>query len=187
METATDIPRLDDKIARRLNALRVERGWSLNDLAARSGVSRATLSRLENAEVSATAATLGKLCSTYGITMSRLMLQVEGTTPALVPRVAQTLWRDPDTGFERRVVSPPAPAFAAEVVECILPKGAHVAYDRPPHTGMEHHLVLLKGTLTVMVNETTHRLEQGDCLRYRLDGPSALTAEEDTSYLLLLL
>ena len=36
-------------------------------------VSRASLSRLENAEVSPTASVLGRLCAAYGLTMSRLM------------------------------------------------------------------------------------------------------------------
>lgn len=54
---------LDARLARRLAELRTSRGWSLDALAARSGVSRATLSRLENAEVSPTAALLGKLCA----------------------------------------------------------------------------------------------------------------------------
>ncbi|WP_051556194.1 helix-turn-helix domain-containing protein [Nitratireductor aquibiodomus] len=53
---------IDQRIAERLRALRQERGWSLEDLATRCGVSRATLSRLENAEVSATANALGRLC-----------------------------------------------------------------------------------------------------------------------------
>ena len=52
---------LDLRIAGRLKALRAERGWSLDALARRSNVSRATLSRLENAEVSATANVLGRL------------------------------------------------------------------------------------------------------------------------------
>ncbi|MEM8852889.1 MAG: GNAT family N-acetyltransferase [Pseudomonadota bacterium] len=181
METTADPSRLDDRIARRLKALRVERGWSLDDLAKRSGVSRATLSRLEKADVSATAAALGKLCSAYGLTMSRLMLQVEGSAPARVAHAAQPVWEDPETGFQRRTVSPPTPAFAAEVVECTLPPGTHIAYDRAPHAGLEHHLVLLEGALTVRVNGTAHRLEVGDCLRYRLDGPSAFTAEKRQS------
>ncbi len=54
---------IDRRIAQRLKGLRAERGWSLDELAGRSSVSRATLSRLENAEVSPTANVLGKLCA----------------------------------------------------------------------------------------------------------------------------
>jgi len=64
---------IDRRIAQRLKTLRAERGWSLDELAGRSEVSRATLSRLENAEVSPTASVLGKLAASYGLTISRLM------------------------------------------------------------------------------------------------------------------
>ena len=67
---------MDRLIAQRLKALRGERAWSLDELGARSGVSRATLSRLENGETSPTTAVLGRLCSAYGMTLSRLMLMV---------------------------------------------------------------------------------------------------------------
>jgi transcriptional regulator with XRE-family HTH domain len=67
---------IDRRIAQRLRSLRAGRGWSLDELAGRSKVSRATLSRLENAEVSATASVLGKLCAAYDLTMSRLMYEL---------------------------------------------------------------------------------------------------------------
>ena len=55
MENTTIDVDLDRRIAQRLKALRLARGWSLDELAGMAGVSRATLSRLENAEVSPTA------------------------------------------------------------------------------------------------------------------------------------
>ncbi len=59
---------IDRRIAQRLKTLRAERGWSLDELAGRSEISRATLSRLENAEVSPTASALGKLAAAVGQT-----------------------------------------------------------------------------------------------------------------------
>ena len=64
--TLADHGSIDKQIAQRLKSLRAERDWSLDELAKRSGVSRATLSRLENAEVSPTASVLGKLCAALG-------------------------------------------------------------------------------------------------------------------------
>ena len=90
---------LDMRIASRLKGLRQERGWSLDELAGRAGVSRATLSRLENAEVSPTASVLGRLCAAYGLTMSRLMLMVEDDFAPLVPESAQPVWVDASAGF----------------------------------------------------------------------------------------
>lgn len=163
---------VDSRIAQRLKALRGERGWSLDELAERSGVSRASLSRLEKAEVSATASVLGRLCAAYGLTMSRLMHLVEDEVEAVLAREAQPVWTDPRSGFRRRSVSPPSGALAGEVLECSLPPGTRIDYDGPPRPGLEHHLVLLDGDLTVTVDGQGHRLGPGDCLRYQLHGAS---------------
>ncbi len=185
MEQRDDI---DRRIGERLRALRVERGWSLDDLTRQSGVSRSTLSRLENAEVSATAGVLGRLCAAHGLPMSRLMHLVEQTPAPLVRRDEQPLWRDPEAAFERRSVSPPAAALAGEVLECTLGPAVHLTYDRPPRPGLEHHLVLLDGRLAVSVDDRDHALQPGDCLRYRLDGATAFRTPAATGarYLLFL-
>lgn len=172
MENSLVDETLDHRLAQRLKALRQERGWSLDDLAKRSTISRATLSRLENAEVSATTQVLGKLCSAYGLTLSRLMRMVEVGFAPLVPQADQPVWTDPATGFTRRSVSPPAQSLAGEVIEATLAPGTDIAYDAPPRPGLEHHLVLLEGELTLTLEGVAHRLRPGDCLRYQLFGPS---------------
>jgi transcriptional regulator with XRE-family HTH domain len=172
----SDIPGdtgLDDRLAARLKTLRQDRGWSLDDLAGRAGISRATLSRLENAEVSPTASVLGKLCAAYGMTMSRLMLMVEDDFVARVPERAQAVWVDESVGFRRRSVSPPSQRLAGEVLACELAADARIAYDHPPRPGLEHHLLMLDGELAITVDGQTHQLVPGDCLRYQLLGASA--------------
>lgn len=168
--TTTDL--MDQRIAGRLRQLRLDRGWSLDDLARLSGISRATLSRLEHADVSPTASILGKLCAAHGLTMSRLIRMAEETLEPLVSREVQPVWRDPDTGFVRRSVSPPARALAGEVIECQLPPGSDLFYASPPRPGLEHHLVMLEGELLLTADGVRHHLSAGDCLRYQLNGAS---------------
>ncbi|MEQ8398305.1 XRE family transcriptional regulator [Thalassobaculum sp.] len=178
--TLFDDTSVDQRIAQRLKGLRAERGWSLDQLAARSAISRATLSRLENAEVSPTANVLGKLCAVYGLTMSRLMHLVEGEFPALVRGEAQAVWSDPEIGFRRRSVSPPAQTLAAEALECEIDPSTRITYDEPPRPGLEHHLLMVDGKLAVTVGGQTHDLRPGDCLRYQLFGPSAFATPDDS-------
>ncbi len=175
MENTLDDHSTDLRIAQRLRSLRTERGWSLDELARLSGVSRATLSRLENAEVSPTANALGKLCAAYGLTMSRLMRMVEDDFAPLVARAAQAVWTDPSAGFRRRSVSPPAHALAGELIECELDPATHIAYDSSPRPGLEHHLLLVDGELEVVADGHAWQLRPGDCLRYQLAGASAFT------------
>jgi transcriptional regulator with XRE-family HTH domain len=167
---------IDARLASRLAALRQEQSWSLDELATRSGISRATLSRMERGETSPTAALLGRLCSTYGRPMSRLLAEIEADPPQLLQRAEQKLWIDPETGFRRLGVSPPAHGYAAELIEGELPPGASIAYQSPPISGLEHHLVMLAGRLELTIDGTAYRLEPGDCLRYRLLGASAFRA-----------
>ena len=176
----------DIGLARRLRALRLERRWTLDDLAARSGVSRASLSRVENSEVSATAAVLGRLCAAFGLTMSRLLAEVERDLPALIPPERQPVWIDPETGFRRRSLSPPAPDFECELIACELPAGSGISYPASPRPGLEHHLFLQDGALDLTIQGEVHRLKAGDCLRYRLYGASAFkaTGERPARYIL---
>jgi transcriptional regulator with XRE-family HTH domain len=167
---------IERRIAARLGQLRTERGWSLEALAERAGISRATLSRLERGELSPTAAMLGRLCTTFGWTLSRLMAEAETRAARFVPAAEQPVWTDPETGYQRRIVSPPGPGLRGELVEIRMPAGASVAYDAAPVAGLEHHLWLLDGELTLDVGGATYRLRPGDALRYLLNGPSRFTA-----------
>lgn len=159
-------------LAARLGELRVGRGWSLDELARYSGMSRSTLSRIERGELSPTAAQLGRLCRVYERTMSRLLLEVEAQPPQLVPARQQTVWRDESAGFVRRSVSPPHTGLRAEVIEGVLAPDADIAYEDPPVPGLEQHIWVLEGTLEVTVDGTVHTVGPGDCLRFRLRGPS---------------
>ena len=65
------------KLASHLRCLREAYDMTLAVLAERSGISRATLSRIENAEVSPTAETLGQLAAAYALPMSQLLSPLE--------------------------------------------------------------------------------------------------------------
>lgn len=182
-DTASEI---EQRIASRLAALRAERGWTLENLAQRTGISRATLSRLERRELSPTAAMLSTLCGQYGWTLSRLMAEAEERTPSVVPVKEQLLWRDPETGYVRRVLSPPHPNLKGELVEITLPPGASVSYDRSL-PGLEHHLWMIEGKMSLEVEGKTFCLEKGDCIRYVLSGPSKyLCGRREARYVIAL-
>ncbi|MEV6263121.1 XRE family transcriptional regulator [Streptomyces sp. NPDC051784] len=163
---------VDSRLAARLGALRTERGWSLEELSRRTGVSRSTLSRLERGELSPTASALGLLCTAYGLTMSRLLMEVETEPPHLVPAARQPVWRDDRSGFARRSVSPPHTGLRAELIEGTLDAGAVVAYENAPVPGVEQHIWVLDGTVEITVDGAVHTVSEGDCLRFRLYGPS---------------
>ncbi|MBG0815459.1 helix-turn-helix transcriptional regulator [Planomonospora sp. ID82291] len=163
---------MEARLAARLAGLRTERGWSLEELAGRTGVSRSTLSRLERGEISPTAALLGRLCTAYERTMSRLLAEVESEPPQLVRAAEQPVWRDEASGFTRRSVSPPHAGLRGEVVEGVLRPGADISYDGSPVPGLEQHIWVLEGELEVTADGHAHEIRAGDCLRFRLWGRS---------------
>jgi transcriptional regulator with XRE-family HTH domain len=176
----------DLHLAHRLKQLRLAQDWSLDQLAANSSLSRATLSRMENAEVSPTAQTLGKLCAAYGLTMSHLLYMVEQSLPAKLTAAQQPVWRDAKTGFTRRSVIPPSKGFAGEMVLCELKPGADIGYDQLPREGIEHYIYLTSGSLTFAVKGEAYSLSEGDSLRLKLFGQTRFTtpANQGATYIL---
>lgn len=172
MKQSVEVDPVDVRLGARLAALRAERGWSLGEVAERSGVSKSTLSRAERAEISPTASLLNRLCGVYGRTMSQLLSEVESEPALLVRAAEQQVWADRASGFVRRSVSPPHPGLRGELVEGRLAAGADIAYDRPPVPGLEQHLWVLEGELEVTAQDAQHHLEAGDCLRLRVWGPT---------------
>ena len=171
-ETATTLDPVDIRLGARLAELRAQHGWSLGELAERSGVSRSTLSRAERAEISPTASLLNRLCGVYGRTMSQLLSEVEAAPALLIRAAEQPVWEDRASGFVRRSVSPPHTGLRGELVEGRLRAGADLAYDRPPVPGLEQHIWVLEGALQVTAQDVEHDLDAGDCLRLRVWGPT---------------
>lgn len=171
MDTITE-DSLDAQIAMRLRAEREGRGWSLDDLAERSGVSRAMISKVERRESSPTAALLGRLSAAFGLTLSQLLARAEqGQGGAVHRRRDQRAWRDPETDFERRSLTPPGAATPLELVAAELPPGAAISYPATAFNMIEdQQIVVLSGRLRFTQGTTTSDLSAGDCCRL---GPPA--------------
>ena len=164
---------IEQRVAARLKSLRAARSLTLDDLAEHSGVSRSMISLIERAESSATAAVLDKLAASLGVTLASLFTedQREDASP-LHARKDQPEWKDPESGYLRRNLSPPGYPSAIELVEVILPPGAHVAYDSGIRaSAVDQQIWLLEGSVEITVDKMTYQLAPGDCLAMRLDQP----------------
>ena len=162
------------RLAARLHRLRADRALTLDGLAERTGVSRSMISLVERGESSPTAAVLDRLAAGLGVTIASLFAEEPRADASPVARRGdQASWRDPATGYERRNLSPPGFPSPIELVEVVLPGGARVAYDTPTPraAGVSQQLWVLDGRVEVGVGGDTHRLDVGDCLAMRVDGP----------------
>jgi transcriptional regulator with XRE-family HTH domain len=160
---------MERRIAEGIKKRREQLGISANDLAERSGVSRAMVSKIERLEVSPTAVLLGRLCNALGITLSSLIASAEGKSGLPIARASeQPVWRDPATGLLRTMVSPRNTNSHVEIVQVELPTGAQVHYE-PVRNSYDQHLVILQGKLTLVEGEDEVELSAGDCMHSRVD------------------
>lgn len=162
------------RLSRRVRELREARGWSLEALAARSGVSRSNISLIERGESSPTATVLDKLSAGLGVTLASLFEEpaVSAATPSPIARVAQQpVWSDPASGYVRRNVSPAAPS-PIQLVDVVFPAGQRVAYEAVARDNEVHQQVwMIAGAMEITVGDVVWHLEAGDCLAMRLDAP----------------
>jgi transcriptional regulator with XRE-family HTH domain len=162
---------LSHRLAHRLKLERDSRSWSLADLAGRSGVSKATISKIERAEVSPTAVVLVRLASAFDLTLAGLMLRAEGRGDRLSRAGEQPVWRDPETGYLRRQVFG-RPDHPLEIVRVELPARQSVTLPASSYAHIRQSVWVLSGSLVISEGDERHMLGVGDCLGF---GPPAET------------
>lgn len=170
-----DASGIDRHLARRVKDLRKERGLTLDELSSRSGVSRSMVSLVERGESSPTAKLLEKLAAALGVTLAALFADETRSDASPVSRSSdQKAWRDPETGYRRRNLSPSGYASPLELVEVILPPMTRVAYDSGFRATRHcQQLWVLEGSVEIQVGPELHLLDQGDCLAMVVDGPTS--------------
>lgn len=118
---------IDGRIGVRLRALRAGRSLTLDELAARAEVSRAMLSRVERGESSPTAQLLVKISGGLGVALSALFA-ADTAADGLARGAEQPVWRDPESGYVRRNVSPSGTGSPVDIVEVEFPPGGSVGF-----------------------------------------------------------
>jgi len=165
---------LTDRIAQRVRDLRAGAGLSLDDLATKSAVSRSMISLIERGESSPTAVVLEKLATGLGVSLASLFEPPAVSGDPVSRHGEQPSWRDPESGYVRRNVSPGGFPSPIQIVEVSFPPRARVAYETGPRTPRVHQQVwVLDGTIEVTVGDVRHRLDAGDCLALTLEQPLA--------------
>jgi transcriptional regulator with XRE-family HTH domain len=165
---------LNERIASRVRRLRASAGLSLEQLAERCGVSRSMISLIERGESSPTAVVLEKLAVGLSVSLASLFEEPARSADPVSRRADQLQWRDPDSGYLRRNVSPSGVGSPIQIVEVQFPAGARVAYETGPRQLRVFQQVwVLQGRIDLTLGGQCHRLDAGDCLAMVLDRPVA--------------
>jgi XRE family transcriptional regulator, regulator of sulfur utilization len=170
----------------RVRALREAMGFSLRDLAARSGVSAPMLSQVERGETSPTLAVAARIAAGLELSLSQLLRLDEGGQVAVV-RDGEGRTRS-RRGHRMRELTPPLPGQRADVSLHKLAPGASTGGpgDPPVHeAGSRETAVVLEGEVALVIDGERHPLGAGDSVTFDADLPHHFTndAAEPTRFL----
>jgi transcriptional regulator with XRE-family HTH domain len=130
------------------------------------------LSLVERGESSPTAVVLEKIATGLGIALAGLFDDTSAPASPLSRRTDRTPWRDPQSGYVRRNISPANYPSSVQIVEVMLPAGARVAYESGARdVNVQQQLWIQDGTIEVTVGNVTYRLTADDCLAMQLNEP----------------
>lgn len=148
---------------------RRERKLTLEQLAERSGVSRAAISKIERGESGASTPVLGKLAEALDLSISQLIGGRQRQRALRIAKEGQPIFREEASGFERRSLSPLYLGRGIDFVLNRLPPKAKTGPFPSHRQGVEEHLYVSKGRLKVMLDGEPHILDAGDFLYYQAD------------------
>ena len=159
-------------VGSRVKALRDSMGFSLRDLAERSGVSAPMLSQVERGETSPTLAVAGRIAQGLELTLSQL-LRLDEAEHVVVVRNGESRSRRRG-GHRVDELTPPLPGQRADVSRHLLDPGAATggADDPPMHEpGARETALVLSGELTLVIDGGDRDLGAGDAVTFDADLP----------------
>lgn len=164
---------LNARIASRVRELRLDQGITLEALAAKSDVSRSMLSLIERGETSPTAALLDRVATGLNVSLATLFEDPSTPQSPVSRRDEHESWRDPESGYVRRNISPASFSSPIQIVDVRLPAGTRIAYDNGPRDVRIHEQIwVLQGSIEVTVGDVKHLLEPDDCLAVEAEAPT---------------
>lgn len=157
----------DERVGHRVRQLRYAKGISSKELAARAGLTASYISRIENAKVSPTVATLGRVVQAMGETFASLF--GDGRAAGPIVRASD---RHPlrSRGVDDYRVTP-AWASRLVVLESVVGSGQASGLEPHTHPGDEECVLVLDGQLTIWLDGQEHLLGPGDSATYLCQVP----------------
>ncbi|GAA2069635.1 helix-turn-helix transcriptional regulator [Streptomyces albiaxialis] len=158
---------LDSLVRKRIRALRVAQGWSLEELATRANLSQSSLSRIENGQRRLALDQLVTLARALDTTLDQLVETAADdivTSPMIDSAHSLMRWPvkgDPGMTVMRQRMTEPPPANPARM---------------RAHPGREW-LVVLSGTAVLMLGHRRFRVETNQAAEFPTMLPHAIGAE----------
>jgi transcriptional regulator with XRE-family HTH domain len=162
---------INEDLGRRVKKLRGDRGWSLEELAAASGVSRSMLSEIERERANPTLSVTYRIARAFGLALQDLLESADSASAIQTIRASESsqIFRK-DTQCQIRTLSPLNLEKDVEFYELRLASGG--ALRSQPHVeGTREFLTVEEGTLELLSGNSRETLGKGDSATYRADVP----------------
>lgn len=157
---------------------RKRRHWTLADVAKRSGLSAAHLSRIERGERTPTLGVLFRLARAYDVSVSELI----GETDASPTVTRHHILSNADGRVVHRPIYTSAPGSFVQAVLVKLGPDARTPPAR--HDGMES-VHVLSGALSINVGQRTWQLMAGESIEFDASAEHTLSCGADGAEVLL--
>jgi transcriptional regulator with XRE-family HTH domain len=173
--------RIDDvtaQVASRVRTLRAARGWSLDELGRRSGVSKGMLVQIEGDRTNPSIATLVKLGNAFGVGMQDLLAEApDPTIIRIEPDQRVAMWST-DAGSAATLVGGVSRPAAVELWDFVLAPGDRHASDSHIAGGREI-LAVTEGRVTITVANVETTVAAGEAVIIASDNPHSYANDGD--------
>ena len=159
-------------LGRRIRDLRLDRKFSLKELASGAGVSASLVSQIENNHVDPSLSTLRKIALTMGVPVFALIAESAHDEASLIPKSKRRRVSFPQGGPEYEIIHSELTKKMGIMIGT-LPPGGMTSEEPIAHDG-EECLVILKGRVHVEFQSSRRELKEGDSLYFDSSAPHRL-------------
>ena len=157
-------------IGERLKKVRLEKGYTLKDVAGESGYSKALISRIENGNVSPSINSLLKIAGALEIKPYDLFLPSREASPSVVLKGNRKSAKMADGKVEVEFLTDQTDEKKIEPFLISVERGASTGSELGGHSG-EIWTLLLKGQMELTLADEKHTLDEGDCAYFKASIP----------------
>ncbi len=166
---------VNEALGRRVKKLRADRGWSLEELATASGVSRSMLSEIERERANPTLSVTYRIARAFDLSLPDLIASEDSASTIKTIRAndRDQVFRS-DKKCQIRTLSPLNLEKDVEFYEVRLPLGGELR-SQPHIAGTREFLTVEEGLVDLRSADFSESLAKGDSATYRADVVHSIT------------
>jgi transcriptional regulator with XRE-family HTH domain len=152
------------RVGARVRSLRRERGLTIEQLAAATGLTKGFISQLERDRTAPSLSSIARICDALGVRLSTIFEREPA--PALVRRLERPAIESAFSTQSHLLSSRDEARFQA--IESVVAPGEGAGDELTSLPGEMEFVYVLEGSLELRVGDEVHLLEEGDALTYQL-------------------